>query len=254
LIYRLIIFALFVGVGFAQGQTIYIPQIAHGNGIETEFNFINLSEDMNRIGVRAFDNDGNPVNLLLADASPFLPMQAVEELGSEIPGLGVAQLRTYSETPDMVVVGYAEIYSDFDAPFGVEVAFRSFAQDGTLVTTTSVLPQPVSDAFSIIAYNNDFASSGFALLNPPSSDGSATVDMALYDHFGVMLGETTVVLEPGEKIARFLSEDPLFDDILAGVDDFIGSVEVISDIPVSVTVIKLEEGDFFTTQTVQPSR
>jgi hypothetical protein len=146
--------------------------------------------------------------------------------------------------------------SDFDAPFGVEVAFRTFDSTGeTLLTTTSVLPQPLTDEFSIVAYNNSFASSGFALLNPPSNSGSATVELTLYDHFGMMVAETEVVLEAGEKLARFLNEDPFFKDALAGEDDFIGSVDVSSDVPVSVTVIKLEDGGrFFTTQTIQPGR
>jgi hypothetical protein len=254
-IYRLLVFAIFIGVGMAQGQTVFVPQIAFGNGIETEFIIINNSEDMNRVLVKAYDDSGDPVNLLLADASPFSPRTAVDQLGVEMAGKGVANMFTFSETPDQTTIGYAEIVSDFDAPFGVEVAFRTFDSTGsTLLGTTSVLPQPLTQEFSIIAYNNSFASTGFALLNPPSNSGPATVTLTLYDHFGVMVDKSEVVLEVGQKLAKFLSEEPFFPGTLAGEDDFVGSVEVSSDVPVSVTVIKLEDGSFFTTQTVQPSR
>jgi hypothetical protein len=91
-------------------------------------------------------------------------------------------------------------------------------------------------------------------MNPPSNSGNATVNMTLYDHFGVMVGTTSVVLGVGEKLARFLNEDPFFKDALAGQDNFVGSVEVESDLSVGVTVIKTEAGSFFTTQTLQPSR
>jgi hypothetical protein len=78
---------------------VFVPQIAFGGGIETEFTIINNSEDMNRVLVKAYDNNGDPVELLLADASPFSPQTAVDSLGVEMAGKGVANMFTFSDTP-----------------------------------------------------------------------------------------------------------------------------------------------------------
>ena len=241
---------LFAGVGFAQGGIVYIPQVGHGMGMETSFVFMNLSATTNRLEVKVFDSNGNPVDLLEKPGSAFEGPSPASVIGVEVPGYGTSDAVTLTSNPNALQVGYAEISSDFNDPFGVEAVFRVYS-GSSLITATSVLPVDPVESFSFIAFADGSNRSGIALLNPAENGADADVSLILMNHFGDVVDELAISLEAGVKTTMFVDE--IFSDYFSTSGNFIGSVEVNSNVPLTATIIKME-GSFFTTQTVQPSR
>ena len=241
---------LFAGVCFAQGGIVYIPQVGHGMGMTTSFVFMNMSATTNRLEVKVFDSNGFPVDLLEKPGSAFEGPSPASVIGVEVPGYGTSDAITLTSDPNALQVGYAEIRSDFDEPFGVESVFRIFS-GSSLVTATSVLPVDPADSFSFIAYADGSDRSGIALLNPAENGADADVSMLLLNNFGDVVDELTINLESGVKTTMFVDE--IFSDYFSTSGNFTGSVEVNANVPLTATIIKME-GSFFTTQTVQPSR
>ena len=64
-------------------QTLYIPQVVHGGGLETEFIMINLSESNRRVEIRTFGADGNPAKLPRSQALDLIPWSGLQM----VPGL-----------------------------------------------------------------------------------------------------------------------------------------------------------------------
>jgi hypothetical protein len=254
IVYNTLVFTLLTGLGLAANNTVYIPQIGFGEGLETTFTFLNFSATTNRLEIRAYDSDGNEVDLLYRPGSPFEDEIAVDTLGVEVAGFGSAEAVTFS---DVFSVGYAEIESDLSEPFGVEVVFRRVSPTGALLTSTSILPQPLSKAFSFLAFSDSFARTGVALVNPADNAQSANVTLTLLDRFGGEKGKAVVVLSPGAKFSQFIDEASaqavLFPELQQ--EQFSGTIEVRADVPVAVAILRTEGPQFFfTTQTVQQPR
>ncbi len=248
MILRILIMGFFMTVAGLAQQTVYVPQIGHGDGFETTLSFINLSGTTSRAEVRAYTDNGTPLNLLLRAASPFEDAQAVSEMGLETAPLGYGALSTYSFNPS-VQVGWAEITTEDSV--AVEVVFSRYAASRQLLTSTSVLPGPLTTEFSFIAFANPVARSGLALLNPPDAVATANVALRLFDRFGFLVGERVVPLAPGRKISRFVDEAELFPGLEG--QDFSGTVEVRSDVPVAVMPLRVQ-GIHITTQLVHSHR
>ncbi|MGH9340451.1 MAG: hypothetical protein ACRD1R_12895 [Acidobacteriota bacterium] len=264
MIYRILLLTFFIATGRAQilqpptaeqddsePPVIFVAQVAHGAGLQTTFNFVDLSGETNRVAVRAFDDTGEPLELLSSGPSPFQGQTAETEIGVEISGLGGTVAETFSSDPDSIQVGYVEITAE--APVGVEVVFRNFSSEGRLLTTTSVLPEPLTQAFSFIAFANSFAKSGIALLNPASNGQSVDVSVQLYNRFGDLAAESVIELDQGQKVAILIDDPRLFPELLG--QEFTGSIEIRATAPLGVTIIRVEGSEaFLTTQTVQPAR
>ncbi len=241
---------LFAGICFAQGEIVYIPQVGHGMGMETSFVFMNLSATTNRLEVRVFDSAGNPVDLLEKSGSSFENPSPASMIGVEVPGYGTSDAVTLTADANVLQVGYAEVSSEFNEPFGVEAVFRVYS-GSSLVTATSVLPVEPVEEFSFIAFSDGSNRSGIALLNPAENGEEADVLLTLVNHFGDVVDERTINLDAGVKMTLFVDE--IFADYLSSSGNFTGSVEVNANRPLTATIIKME-GSFFTTQTIQPSR
>jgi len=241
---------LLAGVSLAAGDIVYVPQVGHGAGFETSFVFMNLSATTNRLEVRAYDSDGLPVDLLKDPGSALVTPSEANVIGVEVPGYGVSEAVTLNADINTLQVGYAEVSSDLDEPFGVEAVFRTYS-GSNLVTATSVLPVDPARQFSFIAYADGWNRTGIALLNPAGNGAAADVTMTLLDKNGDEADELVVNLAAGGKTTLFIDE--LFADYFSTADDFLGSVEVDSTQPVTATILKFE-GAFMTTQTIQPSR
>ncbi len=250
IILSLIVILFLAGVVLAGGDIVYIPQVAHGQGLETTFVFMNLSATTNRLEIRAFDSNGLPVELLKDPGSALVPPSTSTVLGVEVPGYGVTEAITLTSSAQELKVGYAEVSSDFDEPFGVEAVFKTYAGN-TLDTASSVLPADPMNGFSFIAYADGVNRTGIALLNPAGNEAAADVTMTLLNNNGDEVDEMAVSLEPGSKTTLFIDE--LFAGYFATAGDFLGSVEIDSTRPVTATILKFE-GSFMTTQTIQPSR
>lgn len=247
---RILVAVLFAGVCFAQGGTVYIPQVGHGMGMTTSFVFMNMSATTNRLEVKVFDSNGLPVDLLENPGSAFEGPSPASVVGVEVPGYGTSEVVTLTSNPNALQVGYAEISSDFDVHFGVEAVFRIYA-GSSLVTATSVLPVDPVESFSFISFAEGDNRSGIALLNPAENGADADVSMLLLNSYGDVVDELTISLGAGVKTTMFVDE--IFSDYFSTAEDLTGSVEVNANVPLTATIIKME-GSFFTTQTVQPSR
>ncbi|MGI8783448.1 MAG: hypothetical protein ACR2L2_07360 [Acidobacteriota bacterium] len=250
MIRRGILFAFLLGVGasaaLAQPKTILIPQLAHGQGNVSEILFINLTNTTNLIDVRTYDNSGAPINLLSNFSSPLgQGATAVSASGVELAGLGIAFLRTASAAPNTLQIAWAEVSSS--GPVAVEIVISILDANQKLLSATSVLPQPLTAAFSFATVFSQTVGTGVALVNPKTSLQSANIRLRLFDRFGQFLGEQTVTLAPGGKTSRFVHE------LFTGLSNFAGSVDVRSDVPVGVMVLRVE-GLHLTTQQLLPPR
>ena len=247
--FRILILSIFCGAVLAQDQTVYVAQVGHGDGFETTLSFVGLTNTTTNVLIETFDEDGDPIALL--DRPSFTSQFGVpgggpaSSYGIEVSAKGTREVRSLNENEAELQVGYAKITSD--SAVGVEVVFRNFA-NGVRVTTTSVLPESPTVAFSILAYGQ----TGLALLNPPDNGGTAEVTATLFDGAGRMVDETTIPLDAGSKKVAFLYEEPFFSRELVP-DEFFGSIDINSTQPVVPVVIKIEDRALVT-QTVQPAR
>ena len=236
---------MLLGTGQAQDQTIHIAQIAHGSGFESTLNIVNLFNAEATVQIETFDSSGQPLDLLQQEGASA----AVSDLSIAVPGLGTRSVATANADPGRVDVGYAVISSS--QPVGVEAAFRTVA-GGRVLTTASVLPEPPSSGFSLLAFAGSSQRTGLAILNPAGNGAPAQVTAALRDAEGMLVNTASTTLAAGAKIATFIDENPFFPQ-LAGTD-FSGSLDVRASVPVVATVLKIEGGSFLTTQTIQPVR
>jgi hypothetical protein len=249
----LLFLVLFGGLAMAKTETVYIPQIGYGDGFETTFSFMNFSATTNRVEIRAFSPEGDPAELLRRAGSPFEDESAAAVIGVEVAGFGSAVAQTLS---DSFQLGYAEIDSDFDEDFGIELVFRRFS-GSRLITSTSILPLPASTAFSFLAFSDSFARTGLALVNPKENESEAEVTMLLYDNLGLLRGTAEVTLQSGHRFSQFIDESTPAADLFPEIagEEFSGTIEVRSDVPVAVAILRTEGAEFlFTTQTVQQAR
>ena len=258
---RLIVMLLLFGAQvYGQTTSFLVPQFGHGsdafgNLVTTSVSFINLANTTNRVTVEAFSDDGQPASLLSEAATPFAQERSVAVAGAEMAVLGFAQLKSLNSdpSPGALEVGWVHITST--AEMAVEVIFSISNLQGDLLTSTSVLPREPSGAASFIAEVSSSANTGVALLNPPAPVTSepagetedAFITIQVVDTKGRVEGEETLVLVPGEKIAVFLSE------LVEGLDDFLGTFELRSSLPVAILPLR-QEGIQLTTQEVHPPR
>ena len=224
-------------------QILYIPQVVHGGGLETEFNMINLSESNRRVEIRTFGADGNPANLLRREASASATSARDEELAP----LGVASIFSFSSSPSEVATGWAEITTT--GSVALEVVFSARGPEG-LLTSTSVLPTEASTAFSVIAFATQTLQTGLALLNPPSNAQTATVTVELVGSLGDVDSSVELSVPPGQTIPpQYVGE--LFPEVQD--QEFFGSLDISSSQPVVAMPVRVE-GVHFTTQLVHPAR
>ena len=228
-------------------QILYIPQVVHGGGLETEFIMINLSESNRRVEIRTFGADGNPANLLRREASASEFASATSATGAELAPLGVASILSFSSSPSEVATGWAEITTT--GSVALEVVFSARGPEG-LLTSTSVLPTEASTAFSVIAFATQTLQTGLALLNPPSNAQTATVTVELVGSLGDVYSSVELSVPPGQTIpSQYVSE--LFPEVQD--QEFFGSLDISSSQPVVAMPVRVE-GVHFTTQLVHPAR
>ena len=254
---RILILSCLVGLGSAQpADSIFVSQVGHGrdganNLIRTDFSFRNLAATTNRIEIRTFDANGAPVNLLSRPGSPFQSAGPTSVLGVEVLERGFGTATSSADqpgTPGGLVAGWAEIQAS--APVAVEVLFSILdARDGSLTTSTSVIPSAPTRAASFVAFaqRQPVANTGVALLNPPSNGQDAQVDVVILDSYGRIRGQSSLNLAAGGRSARFLNE------IVSGLQDFTGTFELRSNVDVVVLPLR-QEGVELTTQDVHPAR
>jgi hypothetical protein len=256
LLIRGIVLLLSVAAAFGQTKTFYVPQYAEGAAgsvkISTSVTLISLETGVlnpARADIESFDESGTPANLLLQKT--ITGDQAVSFVQTEVQGRGTATVLSATETPDQATAGWVQITTEDS--LAVEVIFSIFdATTDDLITTTSVLPRdPVTDGTLVVSVDSAKSlTSAVALLNPPTND-SADIAFTVYDEFGNEVGTGSITgLQPGEKVSKNWPE--LIPE-LQGRNDFVGSAEFTSTMPLAVLGLR-QESIQLTTQDILSAR
>jgi hypothetical protein len=214
--------------------------------LESTFTFLNLSNTTSRVDVRAFDNSGNPVDLLSL-ASTFASEQAVHATGVELAAFGVGSLESFSASPAVLAVGWLEVTTEGFSATDAETVFSVVGNGGGLVTSTNVATSQPMTEFSFVAFATPTSRTGIALLNPPTNV-AAQVTLTLLDRLGQQVDEISRTVTPGHKVVLFV------DELFAGLQDFVGSVEVRSSVGVVPMSVRVDQNTQYTTQVIHPAR
>ncbi len=248
----LAVFALFFAIptrpvnsgGASPARSFWIGQFAHGPAdgdvFSTTINFINLSTTTSFATVRTFADNGDPLNLLRGTTAPFDP---VSERVIEVAGRGAGT--ALSGGIDRLQIGFAQV--ETVNAIGIEVIFDLRDASGNIITATNVRPIPLVTALSFFGRITPSTKTGLAILLPPGSDGPSDVDLTLFNSDGTIRGADMLNLQVGQKTSRFL------DELVDGLANFTGSVEIRSDEPISVLPLR-QEGIVLTTQDAFPPR
>lgn len=229
----------------------FVPQVVDGqnepltsDAFRTIFQFVNLSGETALVRLRVEPDGEFPFDRLIPP-SPVPRGGGEPEVEFSIPPLGAAQTETLRGP--FSIVGWARIEST--QPLGVVVVLQ-YVEAGTerVIASTSVLPDPLTEAFSTYATIGRGRSLGLALLNP-STAASATVDIQLRRIDGQLEATRQIALEPGEKIAQFFNQGELFTDL----EVFQGSAEFRSTAPLAVMTIQVD-GENWSASRVLPPR
>lgn len=254
---RLMTLGCFFTMALAQTSTFWVPQYAEGSvggvRISTDITLVNLGTGIlnpARADVSAFDEAGEPADLLLQKM--ISGDTAVSSLQVEIPGRGTSVVHSASNNPSQVSEGWVRI--DTEDNLAVEVIFSIFdATTGDLITTTSVLPGSPVTAGTVIVNVDTLGglASALAVLNPPDNQDPATIDIVVYDQFGIEVGQAQVAgIKPGEKTAE---NWPELVSALQGKNGFIGSAEMTSNVPVAALGLRQDQIQL-TTQDILTAR
>jgi hypothetical protein len=177
-----------------------------------------------------FDSNGDPV---------IIPLNGTlaREHDFSIPPYS-SSTWVSSGTSNPVVVGYANVESNvpvsgtavfrLTSPSGEIVAEAGVGSDRGKVDVVAAVQKVVEDGFD----------SGIAAVNV--SDSQADSEVLLYDSAGQLVDINTTVLDlpAGEHTAKFLTD--IFPQVAE--EDFNGSIQVVSDLPLAVVIMRTANG------------
>ncbi len=221
----------------AEGENeLIFSQIA--NGVFGDRNLAILMAFVNRTGavadaeIRFFKSDGTPFVLKLTDDREDSTFTF-----SVAPGESVF-LNT--DGSGAVSAGYARLIST--APLGGTLVFTTRDSTDTVLAEAGVGASPLGQHLSIpILFESGGTGTGIALVNPGGEESEIT--LSLKDPSGVELGNVVINLAAGTHLPQFASQ--AF-PILATMQEFEGSIEVWSSVPLAAVAIKTQ-GDLLTT-------
>ncbi len=193
----------------------YSAQLAHGSNIVTNLRLVNTSNYAQDVTLTAIGDDGIP----LSD-----PVQI------QIPGFRIysADLGTIFglEGEDVVTTGSLEVESDGGGIIG-DIIFA----EGETLEYAMALPlqhQLFQEAVFNHISNLPTVFTGFAFFNP--GDETATVQIEAFGTAGAIVAEKTLVLDPGERIARTLTDPDIWPDF---PEQSGGYIRIQSDQPIA---------------------
>jgi len=141
-------------------------------------------------------------------------------------------------------VGYVIVTPHPDNIGGL-VVFETFGRtSGKPTSQATVLPGRISTKASFFASSDiTFANNvGFAIANPGGANASVTVTLRRFD--GAAVSERVITVGAHQQVAQFISE--LFSDVAAVLQNFNGTIGVVSDYPVAIMGLRFSEGNFST--------
>lgn len=232
-----------VSTVFAEEQKFVVPQFAAGSAegltIETSVTLVNLgTEVLNpaRATLRTYSPDGTPSAMLRR--VNLGGVEASDTLQREIPGRGAAVAESFSAQG--LKVGRLEITTEDN--LAVEVLYKIFDSLGRLITVTNLLPRPAVEAVTLAiesAPQRDLAST-VAVVNPLENQGEAWISVVIFDQSGNRVIESELSLGPGEQLARNWTELVPELEELAGAGEFLGTAEIVSDVPLYWLTLRQE--------------
>jgi len=204
------------------GITTYFPQIAVGNGWSTLFTFVNtgLLEVSGNLITR--DPQGNPLRISgeLTDSSGTTrPAQVASSFSFVIPPGGTIFL--FATAPDdSMKIGWAQLDS-FGSSINAMVTYERTVSANTDSIVSVAQSQPIQLAAIPVDIDNSSGKQlAYAIANPNSR--AISINLALIAQDGTVLdGSVSIKLGPGEQIARNLSQDLAFPNLLS---EFRGSL------------------------------
>ncbi|HYR89108.1 MAG TPA: DUF5719 family protein [Terriglobia bacterium] len=185
-------------------SSLFVPFFAVGNGFQTDINLLNLSDDTVTLTARLFDGTGSPVgaNVLITMPAGEQLAIAVDRLFSRVPFTGYIRFDVPQVTRGFfsffpAISGHARIQSSQD-----RVTFPEAVRGGSTVVPLSAFP--LADAFILGSGTASGEFEGIALVNPTAS--SVVVTLQAMTPSGSVLATTTLTLNPGQLLARLVSE------------------------------------------------
>lgn len=214
-------------------HVIYLPHLADGGGASTLFAIINLGPETAVGELQFIGSDGLPLPLAVEGIEG-----AQEVVPFAIPPASSLKVQT-AGLSDELTSGWARASASqpirgtsvFQASDGTDILFEAGVADAPAAHLAGLLVSRVSRNPA-----NPF-STGVAIANPGDEPALVTL------HFLRTVPEpgnfvTTLTLEPGAHVARFLEE--LFEgEAETGVE---GTLVITADIPVVVTALRTQRG------------
>lgn len=201
---------------------LYFPQVADGGGFCTDFVIVNARESGSFVRLEFYGSDGAPQSL---------PVQGAEHTVLTLPlgARGVARFVT-DGTSSAIKSGWVKVMSP-DPIFGCAI-FQT-RHSGRVLSEAGVIAAPAMTHFSTYVDSVGPANSGVAICNPFPNAASLTLNLRRSD--GRIAATSGLTLPVGGHSARFFTE--LFP---RGFDEFEGTLEVISNRPVSAVALRFD--------------
>jgi outer membrane protein assembly factor BamB len=214
-------------------NTIYLAQIADGQGASTLITVNNLAATTNDVTVSFFDSEGEPLEIeVLGEAG------AASSVKRTIPANGSVGIQTLGIS-DPLVTGWATAVGEKRVS---GAAIFQFGVEGDLLFEAGVLDSPASGQSNVLASRFETAalrevSTGVAIANP--LDETANVKVTFQ-----RVSPSTLVVEEELQLESHHHEDlfvqELFpDEAILGSE---GTLIITSDIPVVVTALRTQGG------------
>ncbi|MFQ5738907.1 MAG: hypothetical protein ACE5JX_07815 [Acidobacteriota bacterium] len=194
----------------AATKTLVFPQLADGGGIRSEIILTNASGHRATGTLFLKQSDGNTLAISLdGQLESIIPYA--------IPAGG--ELRMVSDAIGEAKAGYATVVPDEGSP----------AVSGSIVYNlngfeVSVPSSPLASQFHLFVERTSLLNSGIAIANP--GDKAIIVTLELLDERGQPLANTSVDLQSGEQLPRFITDEEIFNDDVPL--NFIGSIRATS--------------------------
>ncbi len=223
----------------------YVPQIGHGvdaagNRVETKIRILNFQGEEAATAMVVSCGDDGELALLRSDSG-----ESTAQVDLTLEPGGTATIQSLNSDPDnALAVGYGGIITS-DA-LGISVLFDIVDAAGNL-TSTNVSPAALLTRASFFMEVGDGVDTGVTILLPPNALASSEVGLRVRDSDGNINDKSCFTMEPGDRIAKFVTE------IVPGLSALSGTVEIYSDEPVGLMPLR-QEGIVITTESVFPPR
>lgn len=242
-IWMLVFFLGVSRVGFAQTQELILPVVVNGYvrppiHYQTTIRIVNLTPNPVQVTLEAYQNDGTAVRIL----ELFPVARTGTKTVLNIDGFGSLEAFTAEDVPDLngwvrlafdvsaSIQATAEV-SLINAPVGPHpICHRPSTEILTTVQVASVRAAKKFSGFAVIRENRK---SGYAIVNPSTTD-PVTAFLSLLDSSAQLVASVTLQIPPQGRVSRLLSE--YFPN---GPSDLMASLRITATAPLAVGAVNV---------------